>query len=202
MLIKTNFLFCIKNCSKTEHLEKMLAFNLSPVLQQVKPSELVILKKDCFEKIWRKENAGIIKALGLSCRQLNSSSDSLYLLFYNDFLLRDMLFSSTSQNILKKSSYKNTLSLQSLFYQLQKRLNNDVFPHEIGLFLGYPAHDVEGFIRFSGKNFCACKYWKVYENIEYSLDKFRQIDMARNQAAILLTGNSSLKNAVKLIRTM
>lgn len=43
---------------------------------------------------------------------------------------------------------------------------NADFPHEIGLFLGYPPEDVEGFIRFGGKN-CKCfGCWKVYGNIE------------------------------------
>ena len=38
------------------------------------------------------------------------------------------------------------------------------FPHEIGLFLGYPPHDVEGFIRYGGQNFRQCGFWKVYDN--------------------------------------
>ena len=38
------------------------------------------------------------------------------------------------------------------------------FPHEIGLFLGYPVGDVAGFIRNRGKN-CRCVgCWKVYCN--------------------------------------
>ena len=36
------------------------------------------------------------------------------------------------------------------------------FPHEIGLFLGYPPEDVAGFVRHRGKG-CKCVgYWKVY----------------------------------------
>lgn len=38
------------------------------------------------------------------------------------------------------------------------------FPHEIGLFLGYPLGDVRGFIHHAGKN-CKCTgCWKVYGN--------------------------------------
>lgn len=36
------------------------------------------------------------------------------------------------------------------------------FPHEIGVFLGYPLADVIGFIQNRGKNFTVCGYWKVY----------------------------------------
>ena len=195
------FLANITKCDKKEQLKKILAFNLSPVLQQVKPSELIILKKKCFEKVWLAEKYGIIKDLGLNCRTLHISHDSIYLLFYGESMLKRWLLDTHCQKSLKKNGYNNTLSMQSLFYQLRKRMQNN-FPHEIGLFLGYPVNDVEGFIRFSGKNFCACKYWKVYENPEYSLDKFRQIDIARNQAAKLLNGSISLNRAVKLIKTM
>ena len=198
---KTFFLANIAKCDKKEQLKKMLAFNLSPVLQQVKPSELIVLKKKCFEKVWLKVKAGIIKDLGLNCKTLHSSPDSIYLLFYNENMLRARLFDAHCQKLLAENNYKNILSMHSLLYQLGKRMK-DSLPHEIGLFLGYPVHDVEGFIRFSGKNFCACKYWKVYENPEYSLDKFRQIDIARNHAAKLLNGSITLNRAVKLIKTM
>ena len=50
---------------------------------------------------------------------------------------------------------------------LAKRIQSgEEFPHEIGLFLGYPPEDVRGFILHKG--YC-CKYcgcWKVYGNEE------------------------------------
>ena len=36
------------------------------------------------------------------------------------------------------------------------------FPHEVGIFLGYPLADVVGFIQNHGQNFTACGHWKVY----------------------------------------
>ena len=51
----------------------------------------------------------------------------------------------------------------ALLAQLSQRLccEGD-FPHEVGIFLGYPLADVIGFIQNRGKNFTACGYWKVY----------------------------------------
>ena len=40
------------------------------------------------------------------------------------------------------------------------------FPHEIGCFLGYPAHDIEGFIEHGGQNYLICGAWKVYADAE------------------------------------
>jgi hypothetical protein len=51
--------------------------------------------------------------------------------------------------------------IQYLRHKLQQR---EEFPHEIGVFLGYPLEDVLGFIKFKGHN-CKCSgIWKVYGN--------------------------------------
>ncbi|MBR1390842.1 MAG: DUF3793 family protein [Lachnospiraceae bacterium] len=48
---------------------------------------------------------------------------------------------------------------------LKQRLHSEsCFPHEIGLFLGYPLEDVKGFIENKGKNCKSCGLWKVYCN--------------------------------------
>lgn len=39
-----------------------------------------------------------------------------------------------------------------------------IFPHEIGLFLGYPLEDVTEFIKNRGQNCKCCGFWKVYSN--------------------------------------
>ncbi len=45
---------------------------------------------------------------------------------------------------------------------IQRISGSDDFPHEIGLFLGYPPEDVEGFIRNRADGYKAVGYWKVY----------------------------------------
>ena len=47
--------------------------------------------------------------------------------------------------------------------QLSRRLcEADEFPHEIGLFLGYPPEDVKGFIENQAKGYKYIGCWKVY----------------------------------------
>ncbi len=49
--------------------------------------------------------------------------------------------------------------------RLKGRLSeSEDFPHEIGIFLGYPLGDVIGFIRNAGQNSKCCGCWKVYCN--------------------------------------
>ena len=43
---------------------------------------------------------------------------------------------------------------------------NGGFPHEVGLFLGYPYDDVMAFIEHEGRDYLCCGCWKVYSNQE------------------------------------
>ena len=46
------------------------------------------------------------------------------------------------------------------------------FPHEIGVFLGYPLQDVKGFIDNNGRNSKYTGLWKVYGDTEASIRTF------------------------------
>jgi len=69
--------------------------------------------------------------------------------------------------------------ISSCLSHLMSRLTGDEqdemrFPHEIGIFLGYPLQDVKGFIDNNGKN---CKYtgiWKVYGDKDASMKLFEK----------------------------
>lgn len=59
----------------------------------------------------------------------------------------------------------DTTKADDALERLKKRLSDSaMFPHEIGVFLGYPLGDVIGFIQNAGHN-CKCTgCWKVYCN--------------------------------------
>lgn len=48
---------------------------------------------------------------------------------------------------------------------MQRLQEAETFPHEIGLFLGYPPEDVEGFMQHRTDVLCVST-WKVYGNLE------------------------------------
>ena len=59
--------------------------------------------------------------------------------------------------------------------QLMERLSSGgEFPHEIGLFLGYPPEDVEGFIRNKAECSKCCGHWKVYGDEHRARDLFNR----------------------------
>ena len=67
------------------------------------------------------------------------------------------------KSFLSQMGYRKIEKLDDLILQLSHRLCvNEEFPHEIGVFLGYPLEDVIGFIENGGKNFTCCGHWKSY----------------------------------------
>ena len=55
------------------------------------------------------------------------------------------------------------ISLNMLIKKLREKRD---FPHEVGLFLGYPPEDVKGFIENRADNFKCVGCWKVYGDVE------------------------------------
>ena len=73
------------------------------------------------------------------------------------------------------------VNCENIILQLKKKFEKlNQFPHEIGIFLGYPIGDVKGFIDNHGCN-CKCTgYWKVYCNEEEATKTFRKYKKCRD----------------------
>jgi len=58
-----------------------------------------------------------------------------------------------------------TNSVDDCICRLKERfLSNREFPHEVGLFLGFPLPDVIDFIRYKGRNSKCAGCWQVYHD--------------------------------------
>ncbi len=74
--------------------------------------------------------------------------------------------------VLKEKGYSYS-NADRCVAQLVKHLEQDSdFPHEIGLFLGYPVDDVLGFMRSSREGVKYTGVWKVYSNKDAALETF------------------------------
>lgn len=61
--------------------------------------------------------------------------------------------------------------------QLARKLRQqEDFPHEIGLFLGYPPEDVSGFIEHQARCYKCVGCWKVYGDADAARKKFAQYE--------------------------
>ena len=72
-------------------------------------------------------------------------------------------------------------NMDEMIDHLRGRMLAEDFPHEIGLFLGYPLCDVLGFINNCGRDcrFCGC--WKVYENEHQTKEQFARFRECRDE---------------------
>lgn len=85
--------------------------------------------------------------------------------------LEKCLFSPDVRAFLARFGYEYGLAEEAL-EQLKRRMKGE-FPHEIGIFLGYPLADVRGFLR--DPNSCVlCGCWKVYENADEAARTFER----------------------------
>lgn len=69
---------------------------------------------------------------------------------------------------------------------------SDNFPHEIGLFLGYPIEDVKGFIENQGLNYKCLGCWKVYGDECKARKIFAQYKACRQTYKMLFKNGNTL----------
>ncbi|MCD7729578.1 MAG: DUF3793 family protein [Clostridia bacterium] len=99
----------------------------------------------------------------------------LYYVF-NEEKLEDILADGENRLFLASLGY-NCCNIESVLRRLKARLSaTGDFPHEVGLFLGYPLDDVKGFIADAkgGENIGG--YWKVYSRPQEKARLFARYD--------------------------
>lgn len=81
--------------------------------------------------------------------------------------------------LLRQGGYPVSGMREQINYLKHRLAVQQDFPHEIGLFLGYPVGDVLAFQRSRGEGCKLCGYWKVYENVEAAKRRFARFDACR-----------------------
>lgn len=153
------------NAMLTENsLEKLFARHCAPALAGIKPSNLFTLHFTEGRPESRELDAATKRLLlcGVKTEILCECERYALVFVYREELLASAI-DDEAVRFLKNFGYDEELSLDGKIARLKTRLDKcGAFPHEIGIFLGYPVEDVRGFIVNSGKNYKICGTWKVY----------------------------------------
>lgn len=104
---------------------------------------------------------------------LKKLADRSLVYVYHEERLRRILKDETIHSFLQDYSYQGDTPAEALA-TLSCRLEGEGFPHEIGIFLGYPLYDVQQFIKQEKSKCVGC--WKVYGNKKNALKKFDRFD--------------------------
>ena len=70
------------------------------------------------------------------------------------------------------------------------------FPHEIGIFLGYPLWDIRAFMQNPRREAKLTGYWKVYTEVETALACFQAYDMCIQSFTLMLQSGLSCRDLV------
>lgn len=157
-----------------QRFEHLLANYCAPTLKQYKYANMFHIPKgdDSIVAFIRQYNE-MFNSKGIFFI-LIEQAEKYTIYVYNSKLI-DYISSNAVQDFLKSYHYPNTFEL--CLKELKKRLNTKNFPHEIGVFLGYPLYDVKGFIE--NKPYSLIGDWKVYKNVDYAKKQFALYKQAK-----------------------
>lgn len=162
-------------------LDKYLIEHCSPTLASLKTANLFKCSFKCETEfktqfmLWNEQ----LGQKGISLVVLSKNDKAALIYVYRRSALEKDLSNPDVCSFLKKYGYEAT-EVDYALGRLKERIgNSEEFPHEIGVFLGYPLGDVIGFVRNSGRN---CKYsgcWKVYCNEYEAICTFKKYKKCR-----------------------
>ena len=108
---------------------------------------------------------------GFAFRLLREDEERLLVFVFHRARLEKYLLSADVRAFLARFGY-GYASAEEALAQLKCRMKGE-FPHEIGVFLGYPLGDVCGFLQDPG-GCVLCGAWKVYENADEAARTFER----------------------------
>lgn len=156
--------------------EDHLIRHCAPTLAGIKTANLFTCtyqdRQDLLDSV-RQMNKKLLPK-GLRILPLRISENKALIYTFRPRKLAADLSDNAAAALLRNQGY-DTASCEKCIVQLAQRLRDrQDFPHEIGLFLGYPVEDVCGFIENKACN-CKCVgCWKVYGDEAAAQKKFDQ----------------------------
>ena len=167
-------------------MEKTIAYHCAPALAGIKPSNLVSISKDRIKNIHseiEKLNDQLNRK-DIYIEAIHECPSRILAMVYRKKVLEKHLKNPESVTFLKSFGYSGKDTLEEYISYLKQRLSNSSdFPHEIGVFLGYPINDIYGFIHHKNEGCLLCGEWKVYENAKEAQKLFLQYKACRKAIA-------------------
>ncbi|MCR4926179.1 MAG: DUF3793 family protein [Clostridiales bacterium] len=144
--------------------EEIMIRHCSPTLAGMKTGNLFNTAYENEEELkafirhWNR----VLGKKGVRILPLRCKDNSALIYVYRPLLLSRCFDDKTFCRLLEERGYSTEKRGTCIVHLIQRLKESKEFPHEIGLFLGYPPEDVCGFIENQA---CGCKCigcWKVY----------------------------------------
>ena len=179
---------------KHEDIRLKLRFQIvlqcAPFLKGKKVSCGITMEDSMYDELHN-----ILSGSGISYRRLSAAEGRCLVLFYREKELSEYVNRVGIRSFIREFGYIE-MGLDEMLERLSCRTalfsREEIgYPHEIGIFFGYPVEDVQGFIRNAGREYLFLGYWKVYSNPMAAKMIFKEYDQAKVCAVNeFLTGKS------------
>ena len=170
--------YLLSNKAPEISLKYQIAFQCAPFLKRVKLASMINIDQSLCVEL-----PGVLKGTDISFKILGIKDNNCRILFYREKEFRKYITCYEYMELLKSCGYQHqdvSSILTRLSERMQLALNSiDDFPHEIGIFLGYPIEDIKSFIMYKGKQYLTTGYWKVYNNLMKATIVFSSYDYAK-----------------------
>ena len=145
-------------------LEPSLIEHCAPTLASLKIGSLFSFISPCWQSLFieaAKLNA-LMQEKGLSLRIVRADDDRALCYLYREDGLVNMLSDRDAAAFLRDQGYESLYLPDALDTLCERMACSSSFPHEVGVFLGYPLSDVLAFIEHKGRDCSCCGCWKAY----------------------------------------
>lgn len=150
--------------------------NCAPTLAGIKTGNLFTCPYESRESLkdYLRQMNRRLGPKGLRVLPMRLSEKKALIYLYRPKNLSEDLSHEDAADILRRYGYNVDSSEQCVIRLIRKLRDYEEFPHEIGLFLGYPPEDVRGFIDNHACGYKCVGCWKVYGDEEAAKRKFAQ----------------------------
>ena len=179
--------------------EEVFVRECSPTLANMKAGNMFSSRFNSFDEVseYAEEMNQMLNPKGMQVIILRYNEGLALIGVFRIRALKEILKNKLTRQILTNLGYKK-LDLHSCLVHLLVRFQNfNDFPHEVGLFLGYPPEDVQGFIQNNSNGQKCIGIWKVYgdeKSAQKTFEKYRKC--TRIFCSLLKKGRSIDKLAV------
>lgn len=176
-------------------IEKQLILYCSPTLAGLKSASLFSMPFYDENKLKEVEIEfqKTFSRKGLSLKWLGTKNGRILVYIYRRKKLNSELSEENVKKFLISFGY-DVSDIDGCLEKLKKRiLFSEEFPHEIGMFLGYPLSDVKGFIENKGQNYRFAGFWKIYANENDTLKLFEKYRHCTNEYTRLYENGRSVE---------
>ncbi|MCB2290603.1 DUF3793 family protein [Clostridium sp. CS001] len=181
------FLKITNSYDDIEYLLSVIMCNAAPTIKNHKTSSLINFRNNNrnLKDVWEKYKNEVKEKLDVDFFELKKDETSTLVLFYNKEKIKLGIRDSRSMEFLKRFGYNESMDIHECLSFLGKRFEN-LCPHEIGVFLGYPIEDVVSFVDYPSSKCKMVGYWKIYHDIEKAEIIFNKYDEIKHDIMTLM----------------